>query len=508
MGREENIVGKGENVGSQHFLLFPLCFQKASFSVLSKVVIVWYILVFCLLRGKVGEEVFLNMADDLREEIKTIEKMDKYQQHLKERKAKSSNFQGSQRVSDGHTEHTSDREQHVYTLDRMMKEIGIDEKEEEIGISENSNDDNQMLVKSSQERASIECANLGQNSDCVTRLPSVKQSINLPPNLDCATRETSPKQTGIKNMNLSPNVDTLTGQPSGSCDSSSDIKGKRDDISSLKTSKPVKCKSKEPNPQTEYLMKLLDKRKALLSKMADIQQTDTISSDKQVQSDANKVLIYDSANHENNLKQEEIGNERSIITKASLCDYERRSETAKQQPEANIKEQDQPQTRTNATEDTTLSAKKIEEVQSDTRVQLPVENQNLNDSELEPLAARKIAEDKNVLTRKVEKIYTDVNVKLSKENENPEESEIEPLATKPIGSPIYMIVEVLKAWITKESVQYLSVDVTSDSTENKDMFDKQYKELVAKVDAQEKDFDNMLGKLKEFTKFQPITTLL
>ena len=28
----ENIVGKGENAGYQHFLLFPQCFQKASFS--------------------------------------------------------------------------------------------------------------------------------------------------------------------------------------------------------------------------------------------------------------------------------------------------------------------------------------------------------------------------------------------------------------------------------------------------------------------------------------------
>ena len=27
----ENIVGKGENAGFQHFLLFPQCFQKASF---------------------------------------------------------------------------------------------------------------------------------------------------------------------------------------------------------------------------------------------------------------------------------------------------------------------------------------------------------------------------------------------------------------------------------------------------------------------------------------------
>ena len=39
--REENIVGKGENVGYQHFLLFPQCFQKASLSGPLKVGIVW-----------------------------------------------------------------------------------------------------------------------------------------------------------------------------------------------------------------------------------------------------------------------------------------------------------------------------------------------------------------------------------------------------------------------------------------------------------------------------------
>ena len=31
LGRVENIVGKGENAGHQHFLLFPQCFQKAFF---------------------------------------------------------------------------------------------------------------------------------------------------------------------------------------------------------------------------------------------------------------------------------------------------------------------------------------------------------------------------------------------------------------------------------------------------------------------------------------------
>ena len=39
--RVENILGKEENAGYQHFLLFPKCFQKVFSSSASKVVIVW-----------------------------------------------------------------------------------------------------------------------------------------------------------------------------------------------------------------------------------------------------------------------------------------------------------------------------------------------------------------------------------------------------------------------------------------------------------------------------------
>ena len=39
--RVENIVGKGENAGYQHFLLFQQCFQKATLSGKLKVGIVW-----------------------------------------------------------------------------------------------------------------------------------------------------------------------------------------------------------------------------------------------------------------------------------------------------------------------------------------------------------------------------------------------------------------------------------------------------------------------------------
>ena len=41
LGRVENTVGKGENVGYQHLLLFSQCFQKPSSSRSLKVGIVW-----------------------------------------------------------------------------------------------------------------------------------------------------------------------------------------------------------------------------------------------------------------------------------------------------------------------------------------------------------------------------------------------------------------------------------------------------------------------------------
>ena len=33
LGRVENIMGNGENAGYQYFLLIPLCFQKAFYTV-------------------------------------------------------------------------------------------------------------------------------------------------------------------------------------------------------------------------------------------------------------------------------------------------------------------------------------------------------------------------------------------------------------------------------------------------------------------------------------------
>ena len=41
LDRVENIVGKGENAGYQHFLLFPQCFQITFYPGLLEVGTVW-----------------------------------------------------------------------------------------------------------------------------------------------------------------------------------------------------------------------------------------------------------------------------------------------------------------------------------------------------------------------------------------------------------------------------------------------------------------------------------
>ena len=41
LGRIENIVGKGENAGDQHFLLFPQCFLKLSFPEVLEERMIW-----------------------------------------------------------------------------------------------------------------------------------------------------------------------------------------------------------------------------------------------------------------------------------------------------------------------------------------------------------------------------------------------------------------------------------------------------------------------------------
>ena len=56
--RIENIVGKGENAGYQHFPLFPKCFQKLSFFGSLKVGIVWK-------RIKTCKNVSLNMGSSV-----------------------------------------------------------------------------------------------------------------------------------------------------------------------------------------------------------------------------------------------------------------------------------------------------------------------------------------------------------------------------------------------------------------------------------------------------------
>ena len=63
--RVENNVGKGENAGNQHFLLYTQCFEKASFTDTSKGVIAWE-----WVNHKPVDELIVQTESDWKQQIK------------------------------------------------------------------------------------------------------------------------------------------------------------------------------------------------------------------------------------------------------------------------------------------------------------------------------------------------------------------------------------------------------------------------------------------------------
>ena len=60
----ENIVGKGENAGYQHFLLYPQCFEKASFPDTSKGFFLWELVNFFPNDKFLDSSKLIEFADD------------------------------------------------------------------------------------------------------------------------------------------------------------------------------------------------------------------------------------------------------------------------------------------------------------------------------------------------------------------------------------------------------------------------------------------------------------
>ncbi|XP_053380968.1 putative RNA polymerase II subunit B1 CTD phosphatase RPAP2 isoform X2 [Mercenaria mercenaria] len=359
------------------------------------------ILALDLKTGKLGDEVIVSKAGVIRDDLSRLEKLDKYQKNLAERihehnvdmeeeeRARRSKSEKNENEESEVGENATEDGAVVYTLDKTMNELSLerndrDEKDGKQNDTEQLNDD----MKS-----------INDSESCIEKASGDKVNAD--------SRETVDAQEN--------NIHSAV-KSTGS-----------------KTSK----RNKEAGPsksKTDYLMQLLDKRKSLLAKMADIQND----------------------NPKDEGKQKQEYEDRRV--RETVADKARRDDNVARKKE------------------------NITLVPEGTKTELP------------DLSAKQ-GESGEIKTS--EKSYCKTVAEKKKEKDSIKNSVKDEQKRTGGVSALDLICKGVQSWITLKSVEHLKVAEQDEkklecSTVNK-AFEKQYQDLVAKVDAQEKDFDALLG---------------
>lgn len=237
-----------------------------------------------------------------------------------------------------------------------------------------------------------------------------------------------------------------------------------------KSKKPVSEEAKTDvgiKSKTDYLMQLLDKRKSLLSKMADIQPNN------------------DGSNTEGQKTKDgcsEGGDNCRGISKDFIGDKFANNEDASK-----------------SVENLDIGEKSRARVAIITEIDVSNSHQGTkcdiaagtHETEADKTDINKQTGDFKVTENQ------DSQRKLAANSEKSVDNKLKASKTKaPVT--LHLLCGSVRRWMTQESVEYLNKYKTEESNltpvKAKTDFDRQYDALVAKVDAQEKDFDKFLGK--------------
>ncbi|XP_052790095.1 putative RNA polymerase II subunit B1 CTD phosphatase RPAP2 [Mya arenaria] len=356
--------------------------------------------------GKLGDEVLVSKhVSDLKHEVTSLEKQDEYLKNLHEM-IKKSNKTGDEAGKD-ETKADSQRgsvntekargnistdEPCVYTLDKAMSDLGMTDGGE--GALHEKDDTIAESDKDSQDNFRTEAKEADSEEDFQR---TDKHSQNERPSETC-TKVDQSSNVKVPNVEKETKLDNKQPEPS--------------------VSKPnKKDKKAATKAKTDYLMQLLDKRKSLLSKMVDIQDTSE--------------------------------------------DVVKPGEEMKENAE--------------------LSDKKLE---------------YLGDT-VEPKVMERSTASQGVHVREIQTVH----VKHGAQSTDSKKSN--GVCPKKQVSTLKLICETLRSWISQDTVEFLNTgqaetgsgDSRSDSASmgKKSDMERQYDALVAKVDAQEAEFDNLLG---------------
>lgn len=391
----------------------------------------------------------MSKSAEIKEDVNKLEKLDKYYEDLEKKKhqnveSKQLNIEGSQKI-----DHNQESK-----LDDSARDIK--EKKDSINVLSDRLQNVDVSDQCGRGEGDIQADKMLADS-------AVSGDVNIGDKPD----------SGVKGFN--------------------EQHGLKSQKNSTKSEKSSGKSKKVDKSKTDYLMQLLDRRKALLSKMVDDQEkADTKSANKQPN------LNNDNENIKPDVCEKDSGTNDAMLNEASVSGKICKSENDSLICDSNNSSDGIDLNKCTATEDTVKQeACDVRDICKDPLAlnrgvcSLSVKEKDLagKSDQFTTIPNKCIEEIPNELTE-VDDDVSDAG-KLTKVP-----------SKKKVGSTMELICEGVRCWITEQTAEYLKDNADdSEKTElklGKPEFEKQYKALIAKVDAEEKDFDALLGMFKKY----------
>lgn len=409
-------------------------------------------------RGKLGDEVVVSKGKEIKTEIEKLEKQEKYFAELVEKyhqqeeegiKSETKTEKPHVAKSSGRSFNKSDQNREdscVYTLETAMDELGLEDKMSKEGLEKVLSGTGVQVKEREEKRGEVEA---GQEKTSIeTEHDVTERAVNI-------------NDSAVESMSMIKKNEKHSGLEK--------TKHKHSE------SRKVQKTSDETKAKTDYLMQLLDKRKNLLCKMVDIQN----APDAEI-----KGVI----------EKPEVTGENSQVKSYSSDDTKIVVEGKKEENVEDVQSIDE--------SCSSKSTKLVVEVlgAASDKVKTETEKALLDKT----LATQKLnlAKDNNTYCKKVKDKQRDKHDKQKDGKKSGVDKQKDGMKsgaenTKSKSAVVELICKQVQTWITKATMDYLKVTVGDSGSRHADesiqIFEKEWRKLEARVDAQEREFDALLG---------------
>ena len=449
--------------GHQHYLARAFGLEMSGFL---------KIIYYPYFSGYVGDEVVLSQREELKHDLAKLEKLDKYQDALRKRRLAEEPPRDKALAVKEEGVGESETKSEVKMVEIDGKTVEIDGKKDDVEntCKDESDEPEGVIVDRKDEKTNS--VDDGQhvvpkgNDPCVYTLERALDEMKIGTEISDTERsngdvknvleqteykDKTSKDTGENDHQVIKEIDVDSFKKEATTGKKVDSKEQRGEPRAM--SQNVKSGPNLGESKTDYLMRLLDKRKSLLAKMADIQPLSAEGHDN-VQG-VNKLLKSNSDSAPVHPIQT------SVIVSNDIS----------------------------GTED---EAKLLVEVDNIDKVTV-LDGTRVSDVKVEPKSVQSVLGNQ-MHSQGSKSDKSKETCTKGKRTSLPEKKKSSIEVEKHIVSTLQLICKTIQAWLTVESVEYLNKIETEEPDPGRTEFERQYKALERKIDQQERDFDNMLGK--------------